>query len=104
MNKEDRYSGTWIDANGEEEDLLSAGWREVLTMLQLSPFIAHVRLFSAAECHSSALDPFSIDLSSRHLSAFKRAAQVERLLPQAIPAPPRANGYFDSFQARREQL
>ncbi|MBO0857764.1 MAG: hypothetical protein J2P21_04770 [Chloracidobacterium sp.] len=74
-------------------------------MLQLSPFIAHIRLFSAAESHSSALDLlFSIDLSSRHLSAFKRAAQVERLLPQAIPAPPRANGYFDSFQARREQL
>jgi hypothetical protein len=77
-------------------------------MLQLSPFIAQARLFSSAECHSSASDPPSIERSSerssRHLSAFTRAAPVEKLLPQAIPAPPRADGYFDSFQARREQL
>jgi hypothetical protein len=73
-------------------------------MLQLSPFIAQARLFSSAEYHSSASDPPSIDYSSRQLSAFTRAAHVERLLPQTIPAPPRADGYFDSFLARREQL
>jgi hypothetical protein len=73
-------------------------------MLQLSPFIAQTRLFSSAICHSSVSDPPSIDYSPRHLSAAIRAAHVEQLLPRAIPAPPRADGYFDSFQARREQL
>jgi hypothetical protein len=71
-------------------------------MLQLSPFIAQIRLFSSAECHSSASDSPSIDYSSdypsRHLSAFIRAAHVDRLLPQAIPAPPRAGSFLIYFR------
>lgn len=78
--------------------LSSAEWREVLTMLQLSPFIAQTRLFSSAECHSSASDSPSIDHSSRDLSAFTRAAHVKRLLPQAIPAQPRAKGFLIHFR------
>jgi hypothetical protein len=75
-------------------------------MLQLSPFIAQNRLFSSAGCHSSASDSPSIDDSSRHLSALTRAGRVERVLPQAIPALPRADSFliYFRFQARREQL
>jgi hypothetical protein len=95
----ERHSGTWIDANAEEKRFsLSAEWREVLTMLQLSLFIAQTRLFSSAEYHSSASDYPSIDYSSRHLSAFTRAAHVERLLPQAIPASPRADSFLIYFR------
>jgi hypothetical protein len=82
--------------------LLSAEWREVLTMLQLSPFIAQTRLFSSVECHSSASDSPSIDYSSdyqsRHLSALTRAAHMDQLLPQAIPAPPRADSFLVYFR------
>jgi hypothetical protein len=67
-------------------------------MLQLSPFIAQTRLFSSAECHSSASDSPSIDYASRHLSAFTRAAHVKRLLPQAIPAQPRADSFLIHFR------
>jgi len=70
-------------------------------MLQLSPFIAQASLFNSGERHFSAFD-LPIDYPPRHLSASTRAAHVAQT-SQVIPAPPRADGYFDSFQARREQ-
>jgi hypothetical protein len=71
-------------------------------MLQLSPFIAQIRLFSLTQCHSSASDSplihFLSHYSSRHLSAFTRAAHMERLLPQAITASPRADSFLIYFR------
>jgi hypothetical protein len=72
-------------------------------MLQLSPIIAQASLFSSAERHLRAIDAPSIDHPPRHLSASTRAAHVIRISP-IHPGAAEGRLYFDSFQARREQI
>jgi len=72
-------------------------------MLQLSPIIAQTSLFNSAECHLGAIDTPSIDHPPRHLSASTRAAHVAQI-PPIHPGAAEGRWYFDSFQARREQI